>query len=250
MKLNVPWIRRGRLLPSNVWIIVFTISTLAMCMTVNRVDAQQGETQIQKQNVRGKVTDEAGKPLEGVSVVIKGSTKGVVTNEKGEYSIDIPEAGNKMLVFSFVGMALREVNVGTQKELSITLLPAEKSEPEVVVVGYGTQKKKSLTGAVQKISGEEIVNRPSSNVSSLLQGEAIGVTFATPASGYAPGNAPTIQIRSQAALNSATPPLIVIEPQRYRRIFDIEGCRSSCYLWCPCAFWRHHCYHKSREQES
>lgn len=180
-------------------------------MAVNVVEAQQVQTQAQKQSVRGKVTDETGKPLQDVSITIKGSTKGVVTNEKGEYNIDVPETSTKILVFSFVGMEQQEIKIENQKEISITLKPAEKSEQEVVVVGYGTQRRKNLTGAIQKISGDEIVNRPASNVSSLLQGEATGITFSTPSSGYAPGNVPTIQIRSQAALNTATPPLIVID---------------------------------------
>jgi hypothetical protein len=167
----------GAILALKRLIFVFTSITLIMCMAVNVVEAQQVQTQAQKQSVRGKVTDETGKPLQDVSITIKGSTKGVVTNEKGEYNIDVPETSTKILVFSFVGMEQQEIKIENQKEISITLKPAEKSEQEVVVVGYGTQRRKNLTGAIQKISGDEIVNRPASNVSSLLQGEATGITF-------------------------------------------------------------------------
>ena len=81
-------------------------------------------SQTQKQSVRGKVTDEAGKPMQGVSVTVKGSTKGVATNENGEFSIDIT-GGAKILQFSYVGMEPQEVKIGNQKELNISLTPLQ-----------------------------------------------------------------------------------------------------------------------------
>ena len=92
MRLDVFRIRQGRFLTQNRWVLCFTVIVLALsCMTANKTYAQEGAvSQTQKQSVRGKVTDETGKPLQGVSVTVKGSTKGVATNENGEFNIDIP----------------------------------------------------------------------------------------------------------------------------------------------------------------
>src|SRR4026209_836850 len=118
------------------------------CLTANTAYAQE-VSQTPKLSVRGKVTDETGKPLQGVSVTVKGSTKGVATNENGEFSIDIP-GGAKILQFSYVGMEPQEVKIGNQKELNISLVPEMKDQQEVVVIGYGTQKKQAVTAAVVK----------------------------------------------------------------------------------------------------
>ena len=93
MRLDVSRIRQGRFLTQNRWVLCFTVLALALsCMTANKTYAQEVVvSQPQKQSVRGKVTDETGKPLQGVSVTVKGSTKGVATNENGEFSIDITE---------------------------------------------------------------------------------------------------------------------------------------------------------------
>src|SRR6185436_6546561 len=109
MKVEVSRNRQGRSLLQNRWILFFTVIALAvLCITTNQTYAQEGAvSQPQKQTVHGKVTDETGKPLQGVSVTVKGTTKGVATNESGEYSIDIP-GDAKILQFSYVGMEPQE----------------------------------------------------------------------------------------------------------------------------------------------
>jgi len=159
--------------------------------------------------VSGNVKNEKGEPLQGVSVKIKGKTIGTSTNANGSFSIDA--AVGQVLVFSHVGYVTFELKIASQQDLEITLKQADAKMDEVVVVGYGTQKKADLTGAVQVISGKDLENRPAANATALLQGIANGITFNSPASGFSPGAAQTIAIRGNASLNSSTPPLVVID---------------------------------------
>ena len=105
--------------------------------------------------VTGKVIDEKGSALPGVSVVVKGTTQGTTTDGTGSFRISVPSA-NSVLVFSFVGYGSKEVVVGKQTNLTITLTPDDQTLNEVVVVGYGSQLKKEITGAVQTVSAQEI----------------------------------------------------------------------------------------------
>jgi TonB-linked SusC/RagA family outer membrane protein len=128
----------------------------------------------QQKPVSGKVTDETGQPLPGVTVVIKGTTQGTVTNGDGEYSIpNIPE--NATLQFSFVGMVTQEIAVGNQTTINITLAVDAIGIEEVVAVGYGTQKKINLTGAIASIGNDELINTKSDNVQNMLSGKIAGV---------------------------------------------------------------------------
>ncbi|HKZ38710.1 MAG TPA: TonB-dependent receptor [Chryseolinea sp.] len=117
----------------------------------------------------GKVLDESGEPLPGVNVVEKGTTNGTTTDASGRFKITVQEE-NSILVFSFIGYKALETRVGTQTELSVTLQADVTSLEEVVVVGYGTQEKVNLTGAVGVTSGEALKNRPIANVGEGLQG--------------------------------------------------------------------------------
>jgi hypothetical protein len=177
MKLNLYWMRRWRSLPQNRWIFGFTIVTLlVLSMTASSAHAQQGSaTQAQKQHIHGKVTDADGKPLQDVSVKVKGSNKGVVTNASGEYNIELSGGSSKVLEFSFVGMDTREVKAGTQQEINILLSAASVSEQEVVVVGYGTQKKQAITGAVVKADLKTYEKVTVNNIMETLKGTVAGL---------------------------------------------------------------------------
>jgi len=124
----------------------------------------------------GRVTDENGRPLEGVSVLIKGSSLGTNTHADGQFNIDIPDNSSKILVFSFVGMETQEVNVTNKNNLSIQLKVSVSGLNEVTVVGYGTQKKVNLTGSVVTLKAAQIENRGVANISNILAGQAPGVT--------------------------------------------------------------------------
>jgi hypothetical protein len=111
----------------------------------------------QQRSVSGKVTDSAGQPLPGVSIVIKGTTQGTVTNQDGNYTItNLPS--DAILVFSFVGMRTQEVVVGSQTMVNISMEEETIGIEEVVAIGYGTQKRVNLTGAVDVIGGEKLSN--------------------------------------------------------------------------------------------
>jgi len=162
-------------------------------------------------NIKGKVTDaKTGEPLPGVSVLVKGTTAGSVTNSDGEYSLEF-DGSEAILLFSFVGYVSQEIQADGQTEINVQLAADQKQLDEVVVVGYGTQKKENLTGAVQVVNSKDLENRPAANATSLLQGNANGIIFSSPSSGFAPGQQQTIAIRGGSSLNSATPPLVVID---------------------------------------
>ncbi len=151
-----------------------------------------GEPVIRQQPVTGKVTDESGKPLPGVTVIIKGTTKGTTTNFDGNYTItNVPD--NATLVFSFVGMLTQEIIVGTQTEINVTMATDVIGIEEVVTIGFGTQKKVNLTGAVGVIKSEVFESRPVSNTTDMIQGVTPGLNIK--ATSGDPTGSPTINIR-------------------------------------------------------
>lgn len=125
--------------------------------------------------IRGKVTDEQGAPLVGVTVMVENTNKGAMTNLDGEYSIEVPAGGT--LEFSYIGMVSQRHPIASgQTTLDIKLVEDAAKLDEVVVVGYGTQRRASLTGSVAQIKGEELLTGPATNVSSLLGGRLTGVS--------------------------------------------------------------------------
>ncbi|MGX5819857.1 SusC/RagA family TonB-linked outer membrane protein [Chitinophaga lutea] len=140
----------------------------------------------QSREVTGIVTDEKNVPISGVTVVVKGATRGVATNAEGRFTLKLAE-GNVMLVFSSVGFETREVPAGTSGNLGvIMLIKANVSLNDVVVTGYATQKKANLTGAVESISGKVIESRPQGNVAQLLQGVSPGLNISANNTGGEP----------------------------------------------------------------
>lgn len=162
---------------------------------------------MQQQAVSGKVTDSGGLPLPGVTVVVKGTTQGTVTNADGEYRLsDIPS--DATLVFSFVGMRTQEIEVENQSTINVTMAVDAIGIEEVVAIGYGTVKKSDLTGSVANVEGELISNRNSIQASEALQGAMPGVTV-TRGSGSAPGSSATIRIRGITTLSNNDPLVLV-----------------------------------------
>jgi len=160
-----------------------------------------------KEDRTGVVTDETGKPAPGVSVKIKGSNGGSVTDVNGQYKIDA-NAGD-ILVFSYIGFAVQEILVGAESRINVKLLPLDENLSDVVIVGYGTQKKVNLTGAVSQISGKDLAARPMGQTSASLQGMAPGVTVRQ-SSGRPGGDGGTIRIRGVGTLVDPNP-LVMID---------------------------------------
>ncbi|MHB9143510.1 MAG: TonB-dependent receptor, partial [Paludibacter sp.] len=161
----------------------------------------------QQKPVSGKVADSSGAPLPGVTVVIKGTTVGTITDANGNYTLSsIPS--NATLMFSFVGMKSQEIVVGNMTAINITLAEETVGIEEVVAVGYGTQKKINLTGAIASVTSEEIAKRQVGQSSMVLQGIAPGVTV-TQSSGQPGKDGGTIRIRGIGTLNNSDPLVLV-----------------------------------------
>jgi TonB-linked SusC/RagA family outer membrane protein len=156
----------------------------------------------------GLVRDENGSPIPGAGIKIKGSSSGgTVTDQNGRYRINA-NAGD-ILVFSYVGYTPQEIQVGIDNQINVQLLPLNESLNEVVVVGYGVQKKVNLTGAVSQVSGKDLAARPAGQTSAALQGMAPGVTVRQ-SSGRPGGDAGTIRIRGVGTLSDPNP-LVMID---------------------------------------
>lgn len=157
--------------------------------------------------ITGTVTDSSGKPMPGVSVQVKNSAKGTISDEQGNYTLSAAPAD--VLVFSYVGFSAREITVGSQTAINVSLTGAATSQlTDVVVVGYGTQRKIDVTGSVATVSGAEIAKQPSPNVVSGLQGKVAGVQITN--SG-APGASPQIKIRGVGTVYGSPNPLYVVD---------------------------------------
>ena len=158
---------------------------------------QQGIT------ITGTVTDNTGDQLPGVNVVVKGTSIGQITDVNGRYSITVPDR-NAVLRFSFVGFATTEMTVGNQTVINIALQDDTQQIEEVVVVGYGTQKKVNLTGAIDVISEKTLINRAASTVAQMVQGVAPNLTISTTRDGGEPGATRRWNIRGMGTLEGTS----------------------------------------------
>ncbi|GAA4506044.1 TonB-dependent receptor [Hymenobacter ginsengisoli] len=162
--------------------------------------------------VTGRVTSDNGEGIPGVTVVVKGTTTGATTDANGNYSLNVP-GDNSVLVFSSIGYTRQEIAVGKRTNVSQSLVPETQALNEVQVVGYGTQKKSQVTGAISSVSDEQLHDVPVANVGQALQGRAAGITVSS--NGTAPGQAPTIRIRGNRSLAGSNDPLLVVDGVPY-----------------------------------
>ena len=161
-----------------------------------------------QKSVSGRVTDQNNESLIGVNITIKGvEGKGTLTDFDGNYQLNVDE--NQILVFSYIGYHGKEVKVGKEKVINLTLQPNSEILDEVVVVGYGTAKRADLTGSVASVTGEELRNTLTTNIDQALQGRVAGVQI-TQNSG-APGGAASIRIRGANSISLSSEPLYVID---------------------------------------
>lgn len=158
-------------------------------------------------DVTGKITDNSGLPIEGVTVQEKGTQNVVASKKDGSFSIRT-SSGNATLVFSSVGFESQEVSVGNKSSVDVTMRPTANSLGEVVVVGYGTQRKSDVTGSLARVTAETIQERPATNVAQALQGKASGLNVAT---NIKPGEVPSIRIRGTRSPNTSNEPLYVVD---------------------------------------
>ncbi|WP_177236487.1 SusC/RagA family TonB-linked outer membrane protein [Spirosoma endophyticum] len=156
----------------------------------------------------GQVIDEKNERLPGVSVILKGTQRGTVTDAEGRYKLDVPEGG-ATLVFSFVGYLTQEVKVGNQTSLNVSLKADSKVLDEIVVIGYGTAKKSDLTGSVSGVKEAELLERPAPSLNQQLSGRLPGVQVNT--NSGRPGGRTTVRIRGFSSINSSNNPLYVVD---------------------------------------
>jgi TonB-linked SusC/RagA family outer membrane protein len=188
---------------------------LVLSLTLNLSAAGFGEGKSnpidnpQQVTVRGTVTDATtGEALPGVNIVVKGTTTGVMTDGSGKYTLDVPNA-SVSLQFSFIGYITQEVALGGQTTINVALASDVAQLSEVVVVGYGTQLKKDLTGSVTNVQAARLLDRPAFNVAQAIGGKVAGVKIIE--RNGAPGGNAMIRVRGTNSINSSNDPLFVVD---------------------------------------
>jgi len=161
-----------------------------------------------QRTVTGKVTDDKGTPLSNVSIQVKGTNTGTVSTADGSFTINVP-ANGRTLVFSFADMTTQEVAISNESNVTVTLQAANRSLDEVVVVGYGTQRRREITGSVSTIGGNKLKDQPLQSFDQGLSGRAAGVNVVIP-NGVL-GNPPIIRVRGTNSISLSSAPLIVID---------------------------------------
>jgi TonB-linked SusC/RagA family outer membrane protein len=155
--------------------------------------------------ISGVIRDDSGTPLEGASVVVKNSSVATISRADGTFEIEVPDA-NAVLVVSFVGYNRKEVPVGDNRNITVILSKSVVQIENLVVIGYGTQRKRDLTGTITSVKGEEIAKMPNTNPVSSLQGKVAGLTVIN--TGRA-GASPTVRIRGVNSTNNTNPLFVV-----------------------------------------
>jgi TonB-linked SusC/RagA family outer membrane protein len=159
--------------------------------------------------ITGKITSsEDSEGLPGVNVIVKGTSQGTVTDVNGDYSIEVP-GEESILVFSSVGFTTEEIVIGNRSSIDLTLVPDLTALEEIVVIGYGTQKKSDLTGAISSVGGEDLNTVPTNSVMDQAQGRLAGVDIV--GGNGSPGSGQTIRIRGNRSINATNNPLYVVD---------------------------------------
>lgn len=190
--------------------VIFKNSDVVYAVEGNNILLMKNETQASQQNARritGKVTDSKGEVIIGANVVEKGTTNGTTTDIDGNFSLDIPD--NSILTVSYIGYVSQELPTGKQSVINIKLAEDAKALDEIVVVSYGTQKKRDLTGSVSKVDAGELTSLPVGQLGQKLQGQVAGVQI-NQVSGM-PGKGIGFRIRGASSINGGNEPLFVID---------------------------------------
>ncbi len=202
-------------------VIIFPTEEKTKSETISASNAQQQKT------ITGKVVDSSGSPLPGVAVVVKGTTVGVVTDIDGNYTLDVP-ANASTLSFSFIGMKQQEIAIGNQTEINVTLASEVTDLDEVVIVGYGTQKRANVVGSVTTVNGEKLAAIPAMNVSNAISGYLPG-SVVIQQTGEPGQMRPRVLVRGRTTLGgdagtyaSNTAPLVVIDGIPGRSMDEID----------------------------
>lgn len=204
--------------------LTYSVNGKVIIIHEKHLDVNKTAEVVQQVQVTGKVRDEGGEPIPGVSVLEKGTTNGSVTNLDGEYVIECTTT-DPTLIYSFMGMVSQEIAVGGQSSIDVVLVEDKFGLEEIVVVGYGTQKKSIVTGSIGSLSSDDIEQTNTASVDGALTGRMAGV-FVTPTSGQ-PGGSSQITIRGVGTNGNSDPLIIVdglqIDDLNYVNPTDIES---------------------------
>ncbi|MFL5772258.1 MAG: SusC/RagA family TonB-linked outer membrane protein, partial [Flavisolibacter sp.] len=177
------------------------IAFLSICFIIH------GFLYAQNQQVSGQITSStSGLPLAGATIQVKGTTTGTTTDENGRFVLSVP-SGFKTLLITYAGTSPREVSINNSGIINVALVEQANTLNEVVVIGYGTQKKSVVTGAISTVRGSDMDNQPIMRIEQLLQGRASGVTIA--ASSGQPGAGSTLRVRGTTSINNSDPLYVV-----------------------------------------
>ena len=213
--------RDGALTKLSRMMRVILLLNCCMAASVSAAYSQVQPTRV----LTGNVSDAAGVTLPGVAVIVKGTTNGTNTDANGKFSLSVPEDA-QTLVFSFIGMESREVAIGNQTNFSIALAESITTLEEVVVVGYGEQKKESVVGAIVQASGEDIKRSGGVvNIGQALTGQLPGVTVIQ-GTGEPGADDPRILIRAQGTWNNSNPLILVDGVERRMNDIDVNEIES------------------------
>jgi TonB-linked SusC/RagA family outer membrane protein len=187
----------------------FVVKLLTMLLLLGTAQAFAASVpdlgDMQQKRVTGRVTDNAGEALPGVNILEKGTINGAITDVDGRYALTVASS-SAVLNFSFIGYMTREVPVGSQSTIDVVMAQAETKLDEIVVVGYSTQARKSLTGSVSQVGAAELSESAATNPITRLQGKIAGVTILNQ---HTPGEGSTIRIRGMTTINDANPLYVV-----------------------------------------
>jgi len=204
--------KMGKKIVASFLLLMLGISTLSASTVISqgKILYSTGSTNIQQQSRRtitGRIVDALNEPLIGVSISIKGTSEGTITDMNGDFSTQV-ESG-KTLVFTYIGYITQEVVVGNQTTINITMKEDAQNLDEVVVVGYGVQKKRDLTGAVSSVKMNDSPVGTFSTISHALSGKAAGLQVLQTSS--QPGGGASFRIRGETSINAGNDPLIIID---------------------------------------
>ncbi len=200
------WLHFGRLLLSQIALVICCSGILNAAPYRDPLGNLVSESMVAK-SINGTVLDETNSPLPGVSILVKGTTNGTVTDVNGQFNLEVPD--DATLVFSYTGYLSQEILVGAQTTITITLKTDAKLLEGVVVIGYGTAKKSDLTGSVGSVKVDQLMERPSASLTQAMSGRIAGVQVNT--NSGRPGGRTTIRVRGFSSINSSNNPLYVVD---------------------------------------
>jgi TonB-linked SusC/RagA family outer membrane protein len=203
--LNPKCFKKIMLISGVCWLLIISGSFRAFASS-DLISFSLGD--VQQRSVTGRIIDASNTPMAGVNVLEKGTTNGVLTDADGRFSISVSSSSSVLLV-SFIGYQSKEVVVGSQSSINVTLTEMVTGLDEVVVVGYGTQRKEAVTGSVASIGGDALRNIPSSNFSQAIQGRLPGVELSQTST--RPGSTMQIRVRGTRSLTASNDPLVVLD---------------------------------------